>query len=87
MRPVFQQLDITSSADIAQFRDHVAATYGGLDILVNNAAIAYKGASTAPFSEQARVTVETNFFGTLHVCQVNDQLWRLSSLELFMSAR
>jgi carbonyl reductase 1 len=82
---VFQQLDITSSADIAQFRDHVRATYGGLDILVNNAAIAYKGASTAPFSEQARVTVETNFFGTLHVCQVmiscGDQL------ELFMSAR
>jgi carbonyl reductase 1 len=70
LRPVFQQLDITSSEDIAQFRDHVAATYGGLDILVNNAAIAYKGASTAPFSEQARVTVETNFFGTLHVCQV-----------------
>ncbi|KAL1437125.1 hypothetical protein MTO96_049116 [Rhipicephalus appendiculatus] len=43
--------------------------YGGLDVLVNNAGIAYKNDSTAPFAEQAEVTVKTNFFGTLNVCK------------------
>lgn len=70
LQPVYHQLDITSQEDIQRFRDHLVDTYqGGLDILVNNAGIAYKNASTAPFAEQARVTVDTNFFGTLHVCQ------------------
>jgi carbonyl reductase 1 len=67
---LYHKLDITSQEDIAKFRDHIQSTYGGLDILVNNAGIAYKNASMAPFSEQAEVTVGTNFFGTLHVCQV-----------------
>jgi carbonyl reductase 1 len=69
LHPLYHKLDITSPEDIAQFREYLWTTYGGLDILVNNAGIAYKNASTAPFSEQAWVTVDTNFFGTLHVCQ------------------
>jgi len=39
----------------------------GLDVLINNAAIAYKRASTAPFIEQATNTLKTNFTGTLNV--------------------
>ncbi|KFM77919.1 Carbonyl reductase [NADPH] 1, partial [Stegodyphus mimosarum] len=42
--------------------------YGGLDVLVNNAAITYKMADTAPFSEQAENTIKINFFATLNVC-------------------
>jgi len=34
---------------------------------VNNAAIAFKMASTVPFLEQAKVTITTNFTGTLNV--------------------
>ena len=34
---------------------------------MNNAGMAYKRASTAPFTEQAKVTVKTNFNGTLNV--------------------
>lgn len=39
----------------------------GLDVLINNAAMAYKVASTAPFIEQATNTVKTNFTGTVNV--------------------
>ncbi|XP_064456049.1 carbonyl reductase [NADPH] 1-like [Ornithodoros turicata] len=68
LSPKFHQLDIDDIGSVQKFRDYLKKTYGGLDVLVNNAGIAYKTSSTAPFSEQAEVTVRTNFFGTLRVC-------------------
>ncbi|XP_014770353.1 carbonyl reductase [NADPH] 1 isoform X2 [Octopus bimaculoides] len=65
----FHQLDITDTKSISAFANYLKETYGGLDILVNNAGIAYKQASTAPFTEQTEVTVRCNFTGTLNVCQ------------------
>lgn len=69
LHPKFHQLDIDDLQSIKRFRDFLKSSYGGLDVLVNNAGIAYKASSTAPFSEQAEVTVKTNFFGTLDVCK------------------
>uniref|UniRef100_G3MQJ3 carbonyl reductase (NADPH) n=1 Tax=Amblyomma maculatum TaxID=34609 RepID=G3MQJ3_AMBMU len=69
LRPKFHQLDIDDLESIRKFRDFLKSTYGGLDVLVNNAGIAYKQDSTAPFGEQAEVTVKTNFFSTLNVCK------------------
>jgi len=68
LSPKFHQLDIDDQSSINKLRDFVKDNYGGLDVLVNNAGIAYKMASTAPFSEQAEVTCKTNFWGTLNVC-------------------
>ena len=53
LSPKFHQLDITDQASIGRFGDFIKNTYGGLDVLVNNAGIAYKNDSTAPFGEQA----------------------------------
>ena len=39
--------------------------YGALDVLVNNAAIAFKGSDPTPFAAQAAPTIETNFHGTV----------------------
>ncbi|XP_065670571.1 carbonyl reductase [NADPH] 1 [Hydra vulgaris] len=64
----YHQLDITDQNSINSLRDHLLSKHGGLDVLVNNAAIAYKEASNAPFSEQAEVTINANFFGTVQVC-------------------
>ncbi|XP_022342651.2 carbonyl reductase [NADPH] 1-like isoform X1 [Crassostrea virginica] len=69
LSPKFHQLDITDQASIGRLKDFLQNTYGGLDILVNNAGIAYKQDSTAPFAEQAEVTIKTNYFGTLAVCE------------------
>jgi carbonyl reductase 1 len=67
-KPQFHALDINDDASVEALRDHIRDTHGQLDVLINNAGMAYKMASTAPFSEQAKVTVETNYFGTLKVC-------------------
>ncbi|XP_022336941.2 carbonyl reductase [NADPH] 1-like isoform X3 [Crassostrea virginica] len=69
LSPKFHQLDITDQASIGRLKDFLQKMYGGLDILVNNAGIAYKLNSTAPFAEQAEVTIKTNYFGTLAVCE------------------
>lgn len=41
LHPKFHQLDINDDASVKNFHDYLKNTYGGLDILVNNAAIAY----------------------------------------------
>ncbi len=42
--------------------------YGGLDILVNNAAFAFKKDATEPFAVQAEETVKVNYWSTKNVC-------------------
>ncbi|XP_060070223.1 carbonyl reductase [NADPH] 1-like [Ylistrum balloti] len=69
LHPKFHILDLTKPETINKLKIFLQETYGGLDLLVNNAGIAYKVSSTAPFGEQAEVTVRTNFTGTLDVCE------------------
>lgn len=40
--PVFHQLDITDKISIERFKNHLKEKHEGLDILINNAAIAFK---------------------------------------------
>lgn len=42
LKPLFHQLDITDKDSIRKFRDFIAESHGGIDLLVNNAAIAFK---------------------------------------------
>ena len=77
LKPQFHQLDIDSADSIQNLRRYLSDTYGGLDVLVNNAAMAYKAASTAPFLEQATNTLRTNFTGTLNVTRALMPLLRL----------
>ncbi|KAI9562230.1 hypothetical protein GHT06_013195 [Daphnia sinensis] len=68
--PQYHQLDIDDEASALRFRDHLQSKYGGLDVLVNNAAIAFKNAAPEPFSQQATETLKTNFFSTLRFCNI-----------------
>ncbi|XP_013077724.2 carbonyl reductase [NADPH] 3-like [Biomphalaria glabrata] len=70
LHPKFHQLDLNDHNSVVKLRNFLQDIYGGLDVLVNNAGIAYKNSSTAPFSEQAEVTNKTNFFDTLNVCEI-----------------
>lgn len=74
LSPVFHLLDIDNRDSIKALRQTIEKEYKGLDVLVNNAAIAYPNASTVPFLEQATNTVRTNFFSLLDVC---DELFPL----------
>ncbi|KAB5548959.1 hypothetical protein PHYPO_G00061670 [Pangasianodon hypophthalmus] len=66
---VFHRLDICDQSSCLALGKFLKEKYGGLDVLINNAGIAYKGNATEPFGEQAEVTMRTNFWGTLWVCQ------------------
>jgi len=68
LKPRFHQLDITSPTSVAAFRDYIKNTYGGLDVLVNNAAIAFSLDAPEPFGVQAKETVKVNYFDTLAFC-------------------
>ena len=67
LKPSFHQLDIDSPESIENLRRYLQDTYGGLDVLVNNAGVAYSKYSSVPFPEQAANSVRTNFTGTLNV--------------------
>ncbi|KAM5334815.1 carbonyl reductase [NADPH] 1 [Glossophaga mutica] len=68
LSPRFHQLDVDDLQSIRALRDFLRKEYGGLDVLVNNAGIAFKVKDPTPFHIQAEVTMKTNFFGTRDVC-------------------
>ncbi|KAM6161861.1 carbonyl reductase [NADPH] 1-like [Erethizon dorsatum] len=68
LSPRFHQLDVDDLQSIRAVRDFLRREYGGLDVLVNNAGLAFKVADPTPFHIQAEVTMKTNFFGTRDVC-------------------
>lgn len=59
----------------------------GIDVLVNNAGLAFKRAATEPFAEQARITVNTNFTGTLNVTKALLPLMRPHGRIVMVSSR
>lgn len=89
LKPKFHQLDITDKSSVAKFATFLKEKYGGLDVLVNNAGFAYKQSATEPFSEQAEVTVNINYWGTLNVCEALFPLLRsharVSNVSSFVS--
>jgi len=57
------ELDVASEASARAIAGALKAEHGGVDVLVNNAGIAMDGFN----AEVARATIETNYFGSLHV--------------------
>ncbi|NP_001088775.1 uncharacterized protein LOC496039 [Xenopus laevis] len=68
LSPLFHQLDINDLQSIRTLGSFLKEKYGGIDVLVNNAGIAFKVADTTPFGTQAEVTLKTNFFATRDIC-------------------
>ena len=74
------QLDVTDQDNIDRLRAQVAAQFGRLDILVNNAAIFYdtwQQATTADL-KVVHTALETNLFGAWRMCQTFLPLLRRS---------
>lgn len=68
LNPIWHQLDIDDEESIQSLNNFLVQKYGGVDVLVNNAAIAFKMDSQVPFVQQAEQTLKTNFFSTRNVC-------------------
>ncbi|KAI5639031.1 short chain dehydrogenase domain-containing protein [Phthorimaea operculella] len=70
INPTFHQLDITDPESVQKFHDHIKATHGGIDVLVNNAAIAFKADAKESAGVQAEQTLHVNYFSTLKTCEI-----------------
>ncbi|XP_072945797.1 carbonyl reductase [NADPH] 1-like [Epargyreus clarus] len=70
LKPSYHQLDITDRKSIEVFRDYLKGKYGGIDVLVNNAAIAFKSNAPDPVAVQAEQTLFVNYFSLVSVCEV-----------------
>lgn len=64
---LFHPLDITDAASIQRFAAWAQAELQQVDVLVNNAGMAYKGNTFG--AEEAAATIATNFYGTAAVCE------------------
>ena len=79
-----QRIDLADLATIEAARDAIASEYGRLDVLVNNAAICFNDPTLygrtryTPFEQQASITLQTNFFGTLALTRAMLPLLRAS---------
>lgn len=58
-------LDIGDEESMSAFVKAVGEKYGRLDVLVNNAAMAFKAADPTPFEQQTKPTLDVNFRGTV----------------------
>ncbi|XP_005987953.1 carbonyl reductase 1-like [Latimeria chalumnae] len=91
LTPLFHQLDIREKASIEKLVAFLLQNYGGVDVLVNNAGIAFKVSATESFGHQAEVTVRTNFFGTLEISRlllpIVKPLGRVVNVSSFVSIR
>jgi len=69
------RLDLTCPDSIQSTYDQIKREEGHLDVLINNAAICFNDPTLygkveyTPFEQQAEITVQTNFFGTLAVTE------------------
>ena len=70
LKPKLCRLAIDDPDSVVAVRDHLVKEYGGLDVLVNNAAIAYRNESVTPAIEMARDTIGINYFATSAVCDI-----------------
>ncbi len=65
----FHQLDIDDPDSVKRLRDFMKEKYGGIDILVNNAAIFINTETSAePIGVQAEKICRTNYWSTKNVC-------------------
>ncbi|CAH0731468.1 unnamed protein product, partial [Brenthis ino] len=70
LHPNYHQLDITDKQSITTFRDYLKEKYGFIDILINNAAIAFKTKAPEPVAVQAEQTLFVNYFSVLSTCDI-----------------
>lgn len=70
------RLDVTDSATIRDCLADIKATYGRLDVLVNNAGYGIGGFFEDLTDEEFRAQMETNFFGVLNMIRESLPLLR-----------
>ena len=61
--------DVRDESNVERMLDECTQIFGGVDIVVNNAGLAFPGKTVEEISgEEFRETLETNLFGVFYVC-------------------
>ncbi|XP_050361612.1 carbonyl reductase [NADPH] 1-like [Nymphalis io] len=60
LNPKYHQLDVADRDSVLRFRDHIKEKHGGLDILINNAAIVDSDLSSSSYNNSRNV-IDINF--------------------------
>ena len=60
-----QCLTIGDPSTYAPFRQSLEEQFGKVDVLINNAGMAFKGSDPTPFEQQCKPTLDVNFRGTV----------------------
>jgi NAD(P)-dependent dehydrogenase (short-subunit alcohol dehydrogenase family) len=68
-RALALKLDVTNKAEVPEAVKKAEATFGSIDVLVNNAGYGYVGAVEESEEDEVRAMVETNFFGLARMIQ------------------
>lgn len=70
LKPEFYQLDVDNEESIRTFAKFLKEKHGGLDVLINNAATIFQDGAPEPFDYQCEMTIKTNYFSLLNVCNI-----------------
>lgn len=76
LNPIFHELDTTQAESIWMLREYIEEYYGGIDILINNAAVSFEKGEKVPIFRKAQLCFENDFFGTLNVTKIFSPLLR-----------
>ena len=63
LHPCYHALDIADETSIIELRDYMKEKYGGIDVLVNNAGVAFPVDTTETFGIQVKLTLDVNYWG------------------------
>lgn len=83
----FHLLDIDNIESITTFASYVKNAYDGIDIMIHNAAVAFKGSDTTPKEVQAEISVRVNFGGSLVLWNAFSPLLRPGARWVNVSSR
>lgn len=63
------RLDVADERAVKEFVDQIDREAGGIDVLINNAAIATPGLMSVSRGDDWKRVIEVNLFGTYHTCK------------------
>nr|ABK25249.1 unknown [Picea sitchensis] len=66
LKPAYHQLDVIDRSSIERFRDHIKKNHGGIDILINNAAVANSVALYNSY-EECKYIIDINYKSLLTI--------------------
>lgn len=70
LHPEYHQLDVSDTESVKKFADHIRNTHGGIDILINNAAVLNNDYKYYFNYEESKYILDINFYSILTIEEI-----------------